>query len=144
MEKVYFLQERKKNGFIKIGRTADLPERTRTLQQGNPHELKKIATIPGCPNIETTIHKDLEAFRFRGEWFEPTDEVLDYIEKIQRVDPEGIINRQLTLFRDNYDCPFCGEQHRHKGKNSRYEADCLPSRRRYRNRKSKDRTIIKV
>lgn len=118
MEKVYFLRERRKNGFIKIGNTTDLPGRTRSLQQGNPHELKIIATIPGCPKVEDTIGKNLEAFRFRGEWFEPSDEVLDYIKKIQRVDPEGIINRQLTLVRNDYDCRFCGEQHKHKGKNS--------------------------
>ena len=111
MKKVYFLRERRKNGFIKIGSTKDLPERTRSLQQGNPHELKIIATIPGCSNVEETIRKNLEAFKFRGEWFEPADEVLNYIKKIQRVDPKGIVLKQMNLFPNDYDCPFCGKQH---------------------------------
>ena len=111
MEEVYFLRERRKNGFIKIGSTTGLPARIRTLQQGNPHELKIIATIPGCYNVEKTIRKNLEAFKFRGEWFEPADEVLDYIKKIQRVDLKGIVLKQMNLFPNDYDCPFCGKQH---------------------------------
>ena len=120
MKKVYFLRERRKNGFIKIGSTTDLPERIRSLQQGNPHKLKIIATIPGCYNVEKKIRKDLETSRFRSEWFEPTDEVLDYIEKIQRVDPKMIVPKQMNLFPSDYDCPFCGKPHGHEGENDHY------------------------
>lgn len=120
MKKVYFLRENRKNGFIKIGSTTDLLERTRSLQQGNPHKLKIITTIPGCYNVEKKIRKDLEAFRFRGEWFEPADEALDYIEKIQQVDPERIVGRQLAFFGNDYDCPFCGQQHGCERENDHY------------------------
>ena len=83
-------------------------------------KLKIIATIPGCSNVEDTIRKNLKAFRFRGEWFEPADEVLEYIEKIQRVDPKTIVSQQLKIFQNDFDCPYCGKQHGHEGENDHY------------------------
>jgi hypothetical protein len=150
---VYFIQEHRKNGFIKIGKTNDLQERLRALQQGNPHKLNIIVTIPGSFNLEGKIHEDLKAFQHGHEWFNPTDEVLNYIEEIRWIDYDIIDGIPMAiLWRETPDsptdhCPFCGERHRHEEKDGHYEADCarwwLPNEGGSIKRESRDGIILK-
>ena len=87
---VYFLQEKRKNGFVKVGETGDLHERLGNLRQGNPYGFYVLATIHGNKSDSEDLEKrikeeDLKEFRFRGEWFHPTPEVFEYIRNIQGV-----------------------------------------------------------
>ena len=144
---VYFIQAGD-NGPIKIGVSSTPREHVKILQQGSPEELKLIAQIPGDRSLEKKVREDLKAFRRGRKWFDATDEVLDYIEKIQLVEYEIIDGVPLAiLWRDSEDsetdyCPFCGERHKHEGEDGRYKVDCL-SRRRQSVERIVEETVLK-
>ena len=126
---VYFIQAGV-NGPIKIGASTVPQIHLDRLQQGNHEELKIVAEIPGEQNLEKKVRADLKAFERGRKWFNPTDEVLDYIEKMQLVEYDIVDGVPLAiLWRDSEDsetdyCPFCGERHKHEGKDGHYQADC--------------------
>ena len=63
---------------LKIGKSTWHPKmRLDTLQTGNPRQLKLVAY--SAVLTESTVHKHLSRWRVRGEWFEPSVEVLQYI-----------------------------------------------------------------
>jgi hypothetical protein len=80
---VYYIR---RNGLIKIGRTASLKQRMRTLR---PDEL--LAIEPGCRHIETGRHHQFNAHRVREaegvEWFAPEPDLLEHIARIARMYP---------------------------------------------------------
>lgn len=77
---IYFIQAGK-NGPIKIGHTeSDIASRMAQLQTGCPYELKLLWTIHGNQEKEAEIHSDFEEERIRGEWFHPSEMLLEYIE----------------------------------------------------------------
>lgn len=80
MSVVYFIQAGA-NGPIKIGTATDLPTRIATLQTGCPEPLVILGTIPGDLLVEGALHRALSDHRYRGEWFHPTGEVLEVIER---------------------------------------------------------------
>lgn len=75
---LYFIQEGE-SGPIKIGR-GDPVARLRTLQIGNPRVLRVIQTIENQGYYEAFWHNAFSSTRMRGEWFEPTPELLASIE----------------------------------------------------------------
>ena len=157
---VYFIRAGD-NGPIKIGSSHNPRERLGVLQVGNHEELKLIETVPGGVNLERKVQEDLKAFKRGHEWFNPTDEVLNYIEEIRWVDYEIIDGTPVAiLWRETPDsptdhCPFCGERHRQEEKDDHYEASCaqewLPNNKWLSNnkwlpnnkRESRDGTILK-
>lgn len=70
---IYIIQCCDANGYVKIGVTTDNTVlRAATLQVGCPYELKVMASFHVNGNLKTIemiIHKQLERFLFRGEWF---------------------------------------------------------------------------
>jgi len=71
-------------GPVKIGYSGDkgnARSRVDKLQTGNPYPLKTIWIGNGNFGIESRIHKLLARYRMKGEWFEPTEEVIEFIEK---------------------------------------------------------------
>lgn len=81
MYNIYFIQEGDE-GPIKIGHAKHPIDRLISLQTGNPSELKLRACFPGYVRDEIALHKEFEAYRIRGEWFEPAEEILSKINKI--------------------------------------------------------------
>jgi hypothetical protein len=74
---IYFIRC---NEFIKIGFTDNNPIlRLRDLQVGNPTELILIKTISGTHSLEQHLHKKFNHIHYRGEWFNITDELINYI-----------------------------------------------------------------
>jgi len=64
-------------GPIKIGYTAASAEvRMSQLQVGHHEQLYLLGTIPGTISDEKFLHKELERYSIRGEWFEPKPELL--------------------------------------------------------------------
>ena len=126
---VYFIQAGA-NGPIKIGASTVPQIHLDRLQQGNHEALKIVAEIPGERNLEKKVRRDLQAFERGRKWFEATDEVLNYIEKVQSVEYDVIDGVPIAiLWRDSEDsktdhCPFCGERHTHEGKDGHYEVGC--------------------
>ena len=127
---VYFIQAGA-NGPIKIGASTVPQIHLDRLQQGNHEELKIVAEIPGERSLGMKVREDLKAFERERQWFNPTDEVLGYIERMQLVEYDIVDGVTLAiLWRDSENsqtdhCPFCGERHKHEGKDGRYEVGCL-------------------
>lgn len=78
---VYFIQA-DENGPIKIGFTADDPQRRlNQLQTGNASALKLLGAINGTTARERQFHADLSEWRLQGEWFESHPTVLAAIQE---------------------------------------------------------------
>lgn len=81
--RVYFV--RAETGQIKIGRSIDPLGRLGELQTGSPNALKLIAHVEEAGDItERTLHRRFEESRVSGEWFLPSDELLELIGKVRR------------------------------------------------------------
>jgi hypothetical protein len=66
---LYFIQS-KDTGHIKIGRSVNPQKRIKALQTGSHKELRLIAYFEGLGWREPIIHRDLDRWRVKGEWFE--------------------------------------------------------------------------
>lgn len=60
------------NGLLKIGVTSDIDKRIKSLQTGNPHEIKLeyIEERERPEKAERFLHKYFDKNRLKGEWFE--------------------------------------------------------------------------
>lgn len=76
--KVYFIQEQEK-GRIKIGETINISQRYRQINGMLPQKIRVLGFVPGIDKYERFLHKKFEKHRLKGEWFEPAQEILDYI-----------------------------------------------------------------
>ena len=74
---IYFLQQ-SDNGPIKIGKTDNLKNRIRELRNASPYSLNLLKTIPG--NNERKYHFKFKKYQIKGEWFEPSEELLKFID----------------------------------------------------------------
>lgn len=73
---IYFMRKGLE-GPIKIGYTSSLAEtRMAQLQVGHHEQLYLLGTIIGTISDEYSLHKELERYSIRGEWFEPALELL--------------------------------------------------------------------
>jgi hypothetical protein len=64
----------------KIGFTAgDVAKRLRALQTGSPTDLVILAVHPGTAEDERQLHEKFRACRRRGEWFEPSEALLEHV-----------------------------------------------------------------
>lgn len=77
---VYFIRAGK--GPIKIGRSVNVGSRIATMQTGNAEELRVVARMPGGAAIESMLHARFAAARMRGEWFQPTPDLLALVAEI--------------------------------------------------------------
>ncbi len=147
---IYFIQV-ENNGPIKIGNAKKPEQRLKTLQIGNPKKLNLIAVIPGGSPLESKIHRDLKDFKRSGEWFNPTTEVLDYIQNIQFAEYEMLNGvPYAVLWRDSPvvlgetrtgPCPFCGKGHLH-GVGDGHRAPHCPGEKN-KTARAKDGTVLK-
>lgn len=66
---------------IKIGHAKDPHARHRSLQVGNPNEIHLLGWIKQRVPValERELHERFKAHRVRGEWFECSEEIVDYI-----------------------------------------------------------------
>ena len=86
---VYFAQS--EDGYIKIGCTQNLKSRIRHIQIYNHMKIKLIGKMKGGHEVEAMLHRKFKQHRKRGEWFEGSPELLEYIEthKIYKGKPLG-------------------------------------------------------
>ena len=66
--------------FVKIGITADIESRLRTLESSNPHALKVVALLAGGRALERALHKRFADYRHRDEWFRIEGALAKWIE----------------------------------------------------------------
>lgn len=67
------------NGPVKIGKADDPASRIRDLQTGHFEELVTLRVMDGGAKVEAAFHRQFEAKRIRGEWFEYCDEMLTFV-----------------------------------------------------------------
>ena len=77
---VYFVQSGE-GGLIKIGYTNQLKKRVSKMQTDSSKTLKVLFAMDASPLDEKLLHSGLSEFRVHGEWFQPTEELLEYIEE---------------------------------------------------------------
>lgn len=77
---VYFVQS-EDGGPIKIGWAQDVASRVRQLQVGQSRRLRVIDAIQCRRSYERDLHRQFAESRLFGEWFEPTPELLELIER---------------------------------------------------------------
>lgn len=65
-------------GPIKIGKSKNPAKRLRQLQTASPERLHLVAYIEG--DVEKELHRRFHGDRIRGEWFEPEEWLLEWIE----------------------------------------------------------------
>jgi hypothetical protein len=59
-------------GYVKIGRSCNVPRRLKQLQTGCPHTIRLLLCIPGGASRERELHERLWSYKTRGqksEWF---------------------------------------------------------------------------
>lgn len=99
---VYFITD---SNHIKIGYTKnDVRKRLKQLQTSNPNKLFLLGYIEGDKEIEKKLHKKFYSsiIRQNGEWFSPTQDLLDYINENnlnENVFVDIIDNQVVGLFR---------------------------------------------
>ncbi|QIG75050.1 hypothetical protein EVC14_052 [Rhizobium phage RHph_I3_18] len=82
---VYFMREIGGAGLIKIG-FSDQPERrVSTIKYQEEKNVEILAVIDGGRTVERMLHSQLEGDRVSGEWFEPTERVLELVKSAQSV-----------------------------------------------------------
>lgn len=79
-ELVYFLHA-EGTDLVKIGWTRDFPYRLAELQTACPHQLFLLGVHEGPRQLEAYYHKDLAAYRQKGEWFFLTKEVRRWLSR---------------------------------------------------------------
>lgn len=80
---VYFAQEEKKNGKIKIGYSANLEQRRKAIETLNPTRIKVLGSVKGREHLIHRMFKDykVDPSRPRHEWFDPHPRLLAFIKQ---------------------------------------------------------------
>ena len=68
-DRIYLIRA-KNGGPFKVGVAKDINTRLAQLQCGNPQELELVCSVEGSYAKEKRIHKELDAGRLFGEWFD--------------------------------------------------------------------------
>lgn len=71
-QSLYVLQN--EFGFIKIGRSLNMPRRVNALSASDGCEIYVVEVCTNCGDLEELLHIELDEHRVVGEWFEGTDE----------------------------------------------------------------------
>lgn len=77
---VYFIQNPITN-LIKIGKSYTVCERLKALSKKCNVPLKLLGVVSGGYTIESDLHMQFSTDRVTGEWFNPTTELLEFVEK---------------------------------------------------------------
>lgn len=88
---VYFARDRA-SGFIKIGQSRQVHRRMHTLTASTPQGVDLLGTVPETWCSESTFHTRFRRARVKGEWFEPTDEILAVAAAGERVFGAGYVD----------------------------------------------------
>jgi hypothetical protein len=79
-DQVYFI--RGANGLIKVGVSRNPVRRVRAMQSANACKLELLFYVAGSFPMEHEIHGRFSHLRSQGEWFEPADELLDFMREL--------------------------------------------------------------
>ena len=90
-EKIYFVTEGK---YIKIGYTTqDIEKRIKQLNTGSVQNISLLGWMYGSKAKEKELHIKFaqSRVRYNGEWFEPTEKLLDFINE-NNLEPNSYVD----------------------------------------------------
>lgn len=90
MPKVYFLADRRRPRFVKIGVAIDPVKRLAGLQTGNPDELEIKACMSGGYRLERALHRAFADEFHKGEWYVLTHRLAAFINDLQQIPVDPI------------------------------------------------------
>ncbi len=77
---IYFIQA--ESGYIKIGFTSrDPAARLKALQTSSAQKLTLLGVMPGTQKKEKSLHLQFKDFAILGEWFMPSQQIIEFIDK---------------------------------------------------------------
>jgi y4mF family transcriptional regulator len=79
MKSYAYFAHAEKTGLIKIGKAVNVQSRLKSLQHGSPDKLTLLGVIPESNMSEEELHKEFSKYRSHGEWFQSSQEILDFI-----------------------------------------------------------------
>lgn len=79
---VYFIQS-EKTDLVKIGQTLQPHQRLTALQTGSPDKLRILKVIHARENAEKLLHQHFESDKSHGEWFNPSQRLVNFIDSLQ-------------------------------------------------------------
>lgn len=82
---IYFIQA-VDGGPVKIGWAKNLDKRIAEIQRMSPSQLCILNTFDSSKEDERLLHKYFKCIRLYGEWFEPTDELLAFVQNPCKVE----------------------------------------------------------
>ena len=96
-QRIYFIKG-KESTLIKIGSTDNVKNRLMGMQTGSPEVLEVLATVPFGLIKEKDLHRRFAADRVHGEWFNPSNDLLNFIHKCKdNEDAFELINAIIQL-----------------------------------------------
>ena len=81
---VYFIGS-EESRYVKIGTTIDIEKRIAGIQTSIPFDLELIFSFSGGRAEEKKTHSAFEQYRKRGEWFENTGKLKEYIDYMSNI-----------------------------------------------------------
>jgi len=102
---IYFIQAADKTGLIKIGWAVDVNKRLKDIQRMCPIRLIVLDTHKGDARTEYIIHRIFQEYRLHGEWFEPEQKLLNFIQDEESrnkiINNKKGINKKIRQLRYN-------------------------------------------
>ena len=83
---------------IKIGVAQCPHNRLKQLATGNPNKLTILGTFDGGYELESELHKRFTKVRDNGEWFIPTESLLEYLNTNIQDKHITLINNQIKFY----------------------------------------------
>lgn len=80
--RIYFIQQGE-DGPIKIGYSTNPRKRLDKLSTASPYPLRMLKIVPGGPALERQLHNRFSHSQLEGEWFKPTEELLEFIQNLK-------------------------------------------------------------
>lgn len=83
--------------YIKIGKSKDVERRLGELQVTSPYELKILEVVPHRGCYEYILHQYFKKLNVRGEWFEYSELIIDFIKKAQEKTDFSLSDKKIHL-----------------------------------------------
>lgn len=105
---VYFLKANCKPNAFKVGFCVsydNLPKRLSSLQIGSAYDVSMVAWMPGGHNLEHAIHKSLNKWHIRGEWFRRNPFLTDFLTRLKKTN--GLWEHYYNRLSGNHSQEWC-------------------------------------